>query len=783
MLLRNRSFLTAGVTTREDEPTYRVHDLMHVMARSLIEEGVLESATQTVNDVSQNFVLAHRQFLGRYRECAIDRHWDKLPNDRYIYRHLTWHMEQANWADEIHALMATSDEHGRNAWFEACNRIGQPGIFVDDVARGWRLAEEMYEQDSERAIILQVRYALISATQKSFSIRVSPELLSTLVKHDIWSVERAWMFIESTEDWQQASALAALTPYLPESLLKKAVEMTENMTNAEDQAGCWVSLAKLQPELVSKACDAIEKIQGIQKGSSKRANLLSDLSENYQNLFDKALEQAENIPDDYLKAVVLIRMLPRKSELLEEILQLAKELTQGDYDSLSSAEQKLCKDNQAFLYSKIINYKPDFLNTSLIAARQTQYHATRANILTNLVQHDKTLLDETLISIKTVHGGYLKSIFLKKLATKYDLKFLPDALAAAKQIEDEFEQALLLIGLIEWKPELLDDAVKKSRQVQDAYQRAFSLTKLVPWTAEIFDEALAVAREIEDEHMRAAVLIDLSEQTKSSTQKIELLEEALDAATNSQWEHRKGHILRDLSKQKLPQSLFERTIQLARSVQDPVEKAKTLIELSQHDSLIIEEVFELITSIRNEYKLISEQNEDFLQTQYEHFLLIFSLSKQSDELFSEGQELMQEIKSPPYRALALCELAKIKPDLCEQALEAVKQIQSPFTQADALGSLVRHCPDSLLPNIFDAIDSITSPYYRAEVYSSVLDFFPGEEIALNEWSFLLHLLASRKRSDLMEDLATLHPAIINLGSESAMCGVVSAMHEVCSQWK
>jgi hypothetical protein len=535
ILLRSRSLLTDGVTTLEGEPTYRIHDLMHDMARSLIEEGILESATQTIDCNPQNLSLAHQQFLNRYRDRAIDHRWDGLPNDGYIHRHLTWHMEQANWADEVHALMAMSDEQGRNAWFETCDQIGQPAIFVDDVARGWRLAEETYEQDSDRAIVLQVRYALISATLKSLSIGVSPELLSALVKHGIWSVERAWMFVESTEDWQQASALAALIPYLPESLLKKAMEMTKNMTSIEDQARCWVSLAKLQPELVPKACDAIEKIQGIQD-SVKRADLLIDLSKDYQDLFNKALEQAENISDKYHKAVVLNKMLSKKSGLIEEILQLAEGLTQGDYTSLSSAEQQLCKNNQAFLYSKIIKHRPGFLNISLMVARQARYHHNRASILVNLVQHDEALLDETLSSIEDIQEGHLKSVFLTELATKYDSKFLPDALTAAKQIGDEFEQALLLIELIEWKPELLDDAIEKSRQIQDTYQRAFSLTRLVPWTVEIFDEALAAARAVKDEHMRASVLIDLSEQTESFTQKVELFQEALDAAANSQWE-------------------------------------------------------------------------------------------------------------------------------------------------------------------------------------------------------------------------------------------------------
>jgi hypothetical protein len=46
----------------------------------------------------------------------------------------------------------------------------------------------------------------------------------------------------------------------------------------------------------------------------------------------------------------------------------------------------------------------------------------------------------------------------------------------------------------------------------------------------------------------------------------------------------------------------------------------------------------------------------------------------------------------------------------------------------------------------------------------------------------LHLLAHRKRADLMGDLATLYPAIVHLGGEAAMRGVVEEMKRVCGQW-
>lgn len=55
LTLYERSFLTIDVTTFEGESTYRVHDLMHDMARHLIEQGTLDLPIQNPKSKIQNF--------------------------------------------------------------------------------------------------------------------------------------------------------------------------------------------------------------------------------------------------------------------------------------------------------------------------------------------------------------------------------------------------------------------------------------------------------------------------------------------------------------------------------------------------------------------------------------------------------------------------------------------------------------------------------------------------------------------------------------------------------
>jgi APAF-1 helical domain len=151
IVLRNRSLLTTGVNTSEGKPSYRIHDLIHDLARNSIEHPS-SNEPERLGGLGLSLPTAHAQFLERYRQLTQDRRWDKLSNDDYIYRHLTWHMMQANWLDEIHSLMAMSDDRVRNAWFEACDRIGQPAIFVGDIARAWELAESIFDKNPEISV-------------------------------------------------------------------------------------------------------------------------------------------------------------------------------------------------------------------------------------------------------------------------------------------------------------------------------------------------------------------------------------------------------------------------------------------------------------------------------------------------------------------------------------------------------------------------------------------------------------------------------------------------------
>jgi len=97
--------------------------------------------------------------------------------------------------------------------------------------------------------------------------------------------------------------------------------------------------------------------------------------------------------------------------------------------------------------------------------------------------------------------------------------------------------------------------------------------------------------------------------------------------------------------------------------------------------------------------------------------------------------------------------------------------------------MVKQSPQNFLSNIYEAILTIVHKPTRAQAISGYIKRLSLETLPYSEWQTHLHILAHRKRSDLMQDLATLYPAILHLGGTAAVRGVIDTMRQVCSQWK
>ncbi|GAB4560602.1 MAG: hypothetical protein Kow0047_07340 [Anaerolineae bacterium] len=329
--LRDKALLLPGLSVADGVSTYRLHDLLRDLARQLLVVPPPEGLGLSLRE-------AHATFMERYRARLEDGRWHTVPDDGYIHAHLTWHMEQAGWIEEIHRLLREETSEGRNGWYHARERLGQTAGYLADVARAWRLAEEAYApppevdavpQEAGRAIGLQCRYALIIASINSLARGISPALLAALVKENLWTAPQGLAYARQVPDpWQRARALASLAPHLPQPLLREALAAAQAISDERCRAQ---ALASLAPRLagLGHPREALAAAQAI-SDEYVRAEALASLAPHLpQPLLREALAAAQAISNEYVRAEALASLAPHlpepeRTQALREALAAAQ---------------------------------------------------------------------------------------------------------------------------------------------------------------------------------------------------------------------------------------------------------------------------------------------------------------------------------------------------------------------------------------------------------------------------------------------------------------------------
>ena len=800
--LRNRSFLTSGTETLEGELTYRVHDLIHDTARGLIEQATLSAPIQTLAE-------AHAQLLDRYRQ-KCDR-WDRLPNDGYIHRHLTWHLQQAGREDEIHALMAMSDEQGRNAWFEACDRLGQPAIFVQDVKRGWAIAEQNYEEDNTRSIVLQCRYALITATLNSLVANLPIGMMTEFVKHGYWTPEQAWAYVEQMQHEEDiAVSIEALTPYLPESIMNLAVVKARSIEDEFCQAQVLITISKIDPKHFSGALKVARSIQN----PVNRASILSGLAEIEALCLSEALEVARSIQNDIDYADALATIACVDNNYLSEAAEVARVIqNEGSRaDILTTlAEVDITYSIEAINAARLIQH--DFVRARTIAtlakvdkkyfhealkeARSLQDQLSKAKTLCILAEIDSTYFSEALEAVLTDQDQYWQQIILPdvlvQIASSPELLQCPKVMEAIQLVNSLSGRARILSALAQMEGANFAHLLANVRLIYDEISRARTLVNLAKIDLAYFSEALETTRSIQDKSNRAELLIAIAEIDDL------YLPEAAETVYSVQDELNRTRVLIDLA--KVDRTCFADALDSARLIQEGFSHASVLRDLAKIDNTYFVEALEAIQFISSKLsqtfaivdlaevapERLSELEQALQALQLDQNVYVQTLSlgilAQIDPNYiPTASEMMQKLHAPD-RASVLCKLAQFNSDYFAEALTATMMSQDEYGCASALHDLAVSLPIFLVPQALDIINRMNQVLAQAQALSAYLPRISLTTLSSNDWKSHLHLLAHRTRADLMQDLATLHPAIVHLGGKEAVRGMVDAMREVCSQWK
>ncbi len=620
--LRSKALLLSGAVQPGEKPTYRIHDLMHDRAKELLTDSVNPTQSEELPGLGLTLKEAHAAFLERYRAKTKNGQWYTLSNDGYIHNYLSWHLEKAGQSQELHQLLQASTPEGRNAWYEACDRIGKLGKFVTDVVRAWRLAEEMYEKKPSESIGLQCRYALIIASLNSLADNIPPKLMAALVEKQIWTPEQGLAYTQQVQNQKyRADALSSIAPHLPETLLSQALEAARGIPDEWHRALALGSIAPHLPEILPEALEAAQAIPD----EWHRAQALGSIAPHLPEILPEALEAARAIQSEFHRALALVKIAPHLPEtLLSQALEASRAIQSEYY--------------RAQALGSIAPHLPEtLLSQALEAARAIPDEWHYAKALLSIAPHLPEILPEALEAARAIPGEYSRAYALGSIAAHLP-EILPEALEAARAIPDEWHYAKALLSIAPHLPEILPEALEAARAIPGEYSRAYALGSIAAHLPEILPEALEAARAIPGEYYRALALGSIAAHLP------EILPEALEAARTIPDEWDRTQALGSIAPH-LPETLLSQALEAARAIPDEYYRALALGSIAPHlPETLLSQALEAARAIPDEWHRAQA---------------LLSIAPYLPEILPEALEASRAIQSEYYHAEAFSRLLPI----------------------------------------------------------------------------------------------------------------------------
>ncbi|MEL6814354.1 MAG: hypothetical protein AAFP03_06010, partial [Cyanobacteria bacterium J06598_3] len=318
--------------------------------------------------------------------------WHTLTDDGYIFAHLTWHMAQAQRPGAIHGLLSASNGAGRNGWYEACDAIGKPAGFVNDLGRAWSLAVESYEARPGEMVALLYRYGLMRGSLNSLASKVPAEMVGGLVKEGYWQVSQGLAYAQQAQNpWHRAACISEIVPYMPKTLLPEVLKTVGHIKDAAYRSYVLSKLAERFPEVWTDVLDAIQKIQDrygnhrqqMQGFSSQVLALTRIIKRLPANYFSTALDITQQIQDVADRSMALIALATKQESLWPEALSIIREI-KSEYD-------------QSRALSTMAQHLPESLwPEALSITREIKSEDDQSSALSAMAQHLPELWPEAL---------------------------------------------------------------------------------------------------------------------------------------------------------------------------------------------------------------------------------------------------------------------------------------------------------------------------------------------------------------------------------------------------
>ncbi|MCZ8191643.1 MAG: NB-ARC domain-containing protein, partial [Microcystis sp. LE19-338.1B] len=464
--LRSKALLLTGVSS-ELLTSYRVHDLLHDLARNLILASPNTETDYQLPGLGLSMAEAHQQLLQRYQRQIKRSPLTPLEKGG---KEVEVPLEKGGKEVEVPLEKERSPLTPLEKERSPLTPLEKGGIVEVPLSKGdlggsnWHtLADDGYIYNQllwhlEKAgQIAQIHLLLREETAEGHNGWYSQCEREGKTAIFIKDVSRAWQLAEEhfIENPSQSIALQVRYALITTSLNSLATNIPPELIAALIKHEIWTPAQGLV--YVRQSQDSSKQAEGLEKITPYLP----------PTLLPEALEIARGIGNEDSRAEALTGLAPHLPESL--------------------------------------------LPEALGIARGIGNEGSRARALTGLAPHlPESLLPGALEIARGIGNGNSRAWALVGLAPHLP-EVLPGALEIARGIGNEYSRAWALIGLAPHLPEsLLPEALEIARGIGNEYYRAEALTGLAPHLPEsLLPEALEVARGIGDEYYRARALTGL----------------------------------------------------------------------------------------------------------------------------------------------------------------------------------------------------------------------------------------------------------------------------------
>lgn len=784
----------AGLVRKSGE-YFRMHDLLRDLAIELISAPSIPAGVDDLPGLGLSPRQAAAYLVERYRQATIGGAWSTLPNDGYIHDHLVNLLERAGAATDISQLLWVTDGDGRCGWYAARDRLGHTAGFIEDVNRIWAYGdrEAAAGANPSEAVALQVHCALLLTSINSVSRLVAGEVLSGAVRCGLIALPVALALARHGKDAKARATtlvLLARVAYPPQRkiILSQVTEFVSDITFVFDRLAVLLDVADLaDPADRATAIAAALACARVCVGSVDSVHALLRLArivstEQRPALWEEALANVRTTPGippfrlDFdeiarprltpwtrpglLAAVAQAMQSPRGTDLLGAALTAAR--TSGVTKELTA---NCLIEVAAFLPADSVR---SVALEALAVARGVESATQRVMMMTRIA----SVLEGPEGEALTAEAVILASI-IEQLDQNDSAQDVASYFPAIHAVRLLTVPGPTLWSILSGHPELaravirlpVNQAATAARSLHNPYARGWALAMLAPRLPaaedkELMREALATGQ-INDSDDRTGILDTLSRA---------LLPEPTAAPQCSPIETREEVTAKTLAsldelrfEQDFPQLKARRMAELATLLPD--ERRLVVLEealtLAQQTLVIpfgsrfarIAEIVPFLDPARG-LSVARSLYDASAHGTYWSDAERWGRQAQAQALAAvaprfaadEGMKIVQEIKDPSWRAIALARVAANLP--ADQRLAAM-----------------------------DELIAIASDLNQAALAAIALELSRGSslEIAHPRWVKLMHSLAPLDRRTCMSRLAALLPLMTVLGGDAALASFARSL--------